>query len=222
MKVGVLFSGGKDSCYSIYLAKEYGYNVSCLITLESNNKESYMFHTPSISKVEFQAKAQGIPIIIKKTAGVKEKELIELEEAIKQAIDQYGVDGIVSGAIESVYQATRIQTTCNKLGIECFNPLWQKDQIEILEDLIKDKFEVIITGVFAYPLDEKWLGKKIDKQFITEITKLSKEYKINPAGEGGEYESLVINCPLFKKRLKITGYDDYGEGNSIRREVLVE
>ncbi|MEK6873616.1 MAG: TIGR00289 family protein, partial [Nanoarchaeota archaeon] len=79
--------------------------------------------------------------------------------------------------------------------------------------------EVVITGVAAYPLDEKWLGKKIDKRFIEQIKELNEKYKINPAGEGGEFESFVLNCPLFKRKLKIESWKDYGEKNNWRREL---
>jgi uncharacterized protein (TIGR00290 family) len=124
----------------------------------------------------------------------------------------------VTGAVESVYQASRVQNICNKLGIECFNPLWQKNQIEILEDLVKNKFEVLISGVAAYPLDKKWIGRKIDKKFIKEIKILSEKYKINPAGEGGEFESLVVNCSLFKRKLNVELKNVFGDGNAWRGE----
>ncbi|MFA5173934.1 MAG: diphthine--ammonia ligase [Candidatus Pacearchaeota archaeon] len=219
MKLAVLFSGGKDSCYATYLAKGYGHELACLISVYSENKESFMFHTPSIDKTEKQAVAMNLPLIIVKTKGEKEKELIDLEKAIKQAIKKYKIQGIVTGAVESVYQASRIQKICNKLKIECFNPLWQKNQIELLNELIKHKFEVIIVGVFAYPFDNRWLGRKIDKGFIQDIKKLNEKYRINPAGEGGEFESFVLNCPLFKKKIKIKNSRDFGEKNSWRREL---
>jgi diphthine-ammonia ligase len=223
MKLGVLFSGGKDSCYAAYLAKKYGHEIACLISIESDNKESFMFHTPSISKVEKQAEIMGIPLILQKTSGEKEKELRDLEKAIKIAIKKYKIQGIVSGAVESIYQSTRIQTICNKFKIECFNPLWQKNQIEILEDLIKNKFEVVLVGVFAYPLGPSWLGRKIDEKFIEDIKKLQEKYKINPTGEGGETESFVLNCPLFKRKLKIKSFEDFSTGeNSWRRELEIE
>jgi diphthine-ammonia ligase len=222
MKLGVLFSGGKDSTYAIYLAKKQGYEPVCLISLVSENPHSFMFHTPSISATESQARAMNLPIIIQKTKGKKELELHELKDAIKQAKDKYKIDGIVTGAVESVYQASRIQKICNDLGLECFNPLWQKNQIKLLEDLIKDKFKIIITGVFAYPLDNKWLGRPIDKKFIEEIKLLNEKYKINPAGEGGEFESFVLRCPLFKKELKVKSFEDFKEGeNSWRREIII-
>ncbi|MDP2672589.1 MAG: diphthine--ammonia ligase [Nanoarchaeota archaeon] len=203
MKLGVLFSGGKDSTYSAWLAKEYGYELTCLISIFSENPESYMFHTPSINKTKKQAEVMEIPLIIQKTKGEKEEELKDLEKAIQKAIKKYKIEGIVTGAIQSVYQASRIQKICDKLKIECFNPLWQKNEEEYLAELIKNKFKAIIVGVFAYPLDESFLGREINSEFINELKKINQKYKINLAGEGGEYETFVLNCPLFKKELKI-------------------
>lgn len=222
MKVGVLFSGGKDSCYAAYLLKKEGQEITCLISIFSKNKESYMFHTPSIEKTKKQAEKMGLPLLIKKTEGKKEEELRDLEKAISSAIKRYKIEGIVTGALASKYQSSRIQKICNKLKIKCFNPLWQKDQIELLEELIKNKFEVIIVGVFAYPLDEKWLLKKIDKDFISKVKKLQEKYGLNPAGEGGEFESFVIDCPLFKEKIKINSYKMLGEKNSWKAEIEVE
>ncbi|VVB79202.1 Diphthamide synthase [uncultured archaeon] len=221
MKLGVLFSGGKDSVYAAYLAKKAGHNLSCLITLISKNKESYMFHTPSIEKTKAQAKVMKIPLIEQKTKGEKEKELKDLEKAIKTAIEKYKIEGVVTGAIESVYQASRVQEICNKLNIECFNPLWQKDGEEYLEELLKNKFKIMIVGVFAEPLNENWLGRAIDEKFIKEIKELHKKYKIHIAGEGGEFESFVLNCPLFEKELEVKKFVDSGKGNSWRKEVEV-
>ena len=220
MKLALLLSGGKDSLYSGFIAKKFNHELSCLISIFSENKESYMFHTPSISKVENQAKVMRIPLIIQKTKGKKEDELKDLEKAIKIAIKKYKIEGVVTGAIQSVYQASRIQKICNKLKIWVFNPLWQVDEEEYLNDLVKNKFKVIIIGVFAFPLDKKWLGKEIDKNFIKEIKELNKKYKISQIGEGGEFETFVLNCPLFKKELKIKNYNDFKEGeNSWRREI---
>lgn len=214
MKLAVLFSGGKDSCYAAFLAKKQKYELTCLISIISKNPESFMFHTPTIKMTEKQAEVMNLPIIKQETTGQKEKELIDLERAIKKAMKLYKIEGVITGAVESVYQATRIQKICNRLHIECFNPLWQKNQIEILRDLIDNNFEVIITGVFAYPLDKSWLGKKIDKKFIENIKVLNEKYKINPAGEGGEFETLVIDCPLFKNRITLPKFEFRGEKNS--------
>lgn len=222
MKAGILFSGGKDSTYSAFLAKKAGYELSCLITIFSYNKESYMFHTPSISQVESQAQTMNIPLIIEKTEGKKEDELEDLERAIKKAKEEYEIDTIVTGALHSVYQSSRIQKICNKLNLKCFNPLWHKDEISYLRELIDNNFDVMIIGVFAYPLSQSWLGRKIDEQLVKETEKLKEKYNIHAAGEGGEFETFVLNCPLFKKQLKVKSFKDFKEGeNSWRREVTV-
>ena len=222
MKCAVLFSGGKDSAYAAYLAKKQGYEISCLISIISKNPDSYMFHTPSISKVKKQAEAMDLPLIIQETEGDKEEELIDLENAIKEAKNKYKIESVITGAVESVYQTSRIQRICDKLNLECFNPLWQKDQIELLHDLMKNDFKIVLTGVFAYPLDKTWLGKEINKRFIEETEKLYDKYKINPAGEGGEYESFVLNCPLFAKELKIEDKQISGKKNSWKMEIEVK
>jgi len=219
MKLGVLFSGGKDSCYATYLAKKQGHEISCLISIFSENPESYMFHTPSISQVKAQAKAMNLPLIIQKTKGKKEAELADLKRAIEQAIKKYKIQGVVTGAIASNYQASRIEAICKKLKISCINPLWGKDELEYLNELIENKFKVIITGVFAYPLTKDWLGKEINKEFIEKAIDLNNKHKIHIAGEGGEFETLVINCLLFKKPLEIKSKKISGEGNAWRMEV---
>lgn len=222
MKLGVLFSGGKDSTYAAWLAKKNGYELSCLITIVSENPDSFMFHTPSISKTKKQAASIGIPLILKKTKGEKEVELIDLEEAIAEAKRDFGIQGILTGALGSVYQASRIQRICDKLGLECFNPLWQKDQLELLRDLIRADFRIVLTAVSAYPLTASWLGREINETFVEDVARLNKKYRINPAGEGGEFETFVLDAPgLFKKPLRVRGANFTGEKNSWRMELEV-
>lgn len=196
MKLSVLFSGGKDSTYALYLAKKY-HNISCLITLDSENKDSYMFHTP-INQVEILAKKLKLPLIKQKTQGKKELELKDLKKAISLAIKKYKIQGVVTGAVASTYQASRIQKICSELNINCFNPLWQKDQVELLNELTKNNFKFKIVKVAADGLDKSWINKIIDKDNLSKLIELSRKYKFNPAGEGGEYESEVVSCPLFK------------------------
>jgi len=223
MKLGVLFSGGKDSVYATYLARKSGHEISCLITINSINKESFMFHTPSITKTIKQAEVMKIPISLYETNGEKEKELIDLKDAIKKAKEEFLIEGVVTGAIKSVYQASRIQKICNELDLECFNPLWQKDEELYLEELIQEGFEVILVGVFAYPFDESWIFRKIDSDFVIDINELHKKYKIHVAGEGGEFETFVLNCPMFSRGLKVSWKKVIQEGeNSFRGELEIE
>jgi len=225
MRLGVLFSGGKDSCLALYKSLRF-HEIVCLISLISENKESYMFHVPNIEITRQQAEAIELPLIQKKTKGEKEKELVDLEKAITEAKTAYGLDGIVSGAVRSIYQTTRIQRICRKLQLWCFNPLWLKDEIELLNEIVEEGFEVIISGVFAYPLGKEFLGSKLNRAMIQRLKKLKQEYGINPAGEGGELETTVTDAPFFKKRLEIIGYDvsykDYVGTFNIKDLRLVE
>ena len=139
-----------------------------------------------------------------------------------KAKDKFGIEVIVTGAIKSVYQASRVQKICDELNLECFNPLWNKDELEYLNDLINAKFKVIIIGVAAYPLDKSWLGKEINQTFVEEARKLNREYQIHLAGEGGEFETFVLDCPLFKKPLEVKSFKDFKEGEyTWSREVKV-
>jgi len=202
MRLGVLFSGGKDSTLALHLAAEKE-EVTCLITVVSKNKESYMFHTPNIDVTELQAEALGLPLVSVITEGRKEEELSDLEKAITDAKSRFKIEGIVTGAVESVYQASRIQRICNRLDVFCFNPLWKHDQKVLLETLVDKKFLIIISGIFAYPLDEKWLGIPIDAQVISRLVEFQSQYGISPSGEGGEIETTVLDAPMFKKKIEI-------------------
>jgi diphthine-ammonia ligase len=202
VKLGVLFSGGKDSVFACYRAMEKN-SVACLITLISENEDSYMFHTPNIRRTDLQAEAIGIPLLSWHTEGRKEEELDDLRAAIAAARDRFGIEGVVTGAIESVYQATRVQRICRDIDMWCFNPLWQINQVDYLRLLLSKGFEVIITGVFAYPFDDTWVGAALTEERIQMLGALFNRFKINPSGEGGELETFVVNGPIFQRRIEI-------------------
>ena len=213
MRLGVLFSGGKDSTLALHKAAEKE-EATCLITLISENKESYMLHTPNIEVTALQAAALGLPLIKRVTEGKPEAELKDLEAAIAQAIKDFQIEGVVTGAVESVYQASRIQRICNRLDVWCFNPLWKKNQKALLNEIVAAGFKVIISGVFAYPLDRTWLGKQIDETMIARLVALSKQYSLSPSGEGGEIETTVLDAPLFKKKIEVLDFEVEAKGNS--------
>ncbi|MCD6590911.1 MAG: TIGR00289 family protein [Candidatus Aenigmarchaeota archaeon] len=225
MKLGVLFSGGKDSCFALYRAMQKE-DVTCLISISSKNPESYMFHTPNIHLTRLQADAISLPLVTFETEGEKEKELFDLKKAIEKAMREYKIEGVVSGAVLSVYQSTRIQKICNDLGLWCFNPLWQSDEVEYMKEFISLGFKAVISGVFAYPFDETWLGRNIDKRTLNELIILNKKFRISPIGEGGEFETFVCDGPIFAKKVKIVKafkkYKNYSGIYAIEKAMLVK
>jgi predicted ATP pyrophosphatase (TIGR00289 family) len=225
MRVGVLFSGGKDSSLALYKAKKF-HDVVCLISLISKNPESYMFHIPNIELTKLQAEAIGLPLIQMITKGEKEKELKDLKKALNLAKKKFKIEGAVTGAIRSIYQSSRIQRICKEIDLQCLNPLWSKDQIKLLNELVGKNFKVIISGVFAFPLDKSFLGKIIDKEMVEKLKQFMERYKLNPAGEGGEIETTVIDAPFFNKRIEILDYEISYSNNSgvfkIKNAILID
>ncbi|MEM4245445.1 MAG: TIGR00289 family protein [Candidatus Nanoarchaeia archaeon] len=225
MKVAVLFSGGKDSCLAMLKAMEKN-EVVCLISIVSKNPESYMFHVPNINITKAQAEAIGLPSIQQETEGRKEEELNDLKKAMERAKKEYKIRGVVTGAIRSNYQASRIKKICKELNLKTINPLWGRDQIALLNEIVEKKFTAIISGVFAYPLGRELHGKTINKDIIKKLEEMQKKYEINPAGEGGEIETTVLDAPFFKKKIEVTESEVTYEKNSgvfkIKRIKLIK
>ena len=136
-----------------------------------------MYHTPNIDIVELQSEALEIPLVLVESEGEKEKELDDLKAAILFAVEKHSIEGVVTGAVGSVYQATRVQKICAELGLWCFNPVWQKDQMELLQQTIDLGFLTMISSVAAYPFDETWLGRLIDSECVSQLGMLQQKFK---------------------------------------------
>lgn len=225
MKVAVLFSGGKDSTMAYYKAREDGHEVKYLVSLISDNPASYMFHVANIHITELSAEALGVPLIRKVTKGIKEEELEDLTTVLRD-LKNKGIECIYSGALHSVYQKSRIDSICEELGLKSYAPLWHRDPEEYMKEVIELGFEVIITSVSAEGLDESWLGRKIDSAVLEDIIALNKKYGMHIAFEGGEAETLVLNGPVFNKKIEITESEVIWERDSgyflIKDAVLID
>lgn len=199
MRVAVLFSGGKDSTFALNVALEQGWDVRYLMTIMPQREDSWMFHHPCIELTKLQAEAIGIPHITKTTSGEKEKELEDLVQALKEIGDE--VDAVVSGAVASRYQKDRIDVVCKELGLRSITPLWGKDQLSLVQAEVEAGFDIIFSGVSSAGLDKSWLGRLMDSQTIEDLKDVHRKHGINIAGEGGEYETFVMDGPIFKKRV---------------------
>jgi diphthine-ammonia ligase len=218
MRVAALVTGGKDSVLALYRAQKMGHDVEVLATMIPKRDDSYMFHFPNIHLTELLSRAVEIPLVKAETSGVKEKELDDL----KKLLASLDVEGVVSGAIQSSYQKERIERVCEELGLKSVAPLWHQDPLGIMRELIDLKFKVIIVGVYAYGLDQTWLGREINPETLEKLVELDEKYQISLVGEGGEYESLVLDAPFYKKRIEIveaeTNYEN-GSGVLVVKEA---
>jgi predicted ATP pyrophosphatase (TIGR00289 family) len=169
-----------------------------------------MFHYPNIHLAEFFAEAVGIPLVKGETSGIKESEL----EDLKRILASLQIDGVVTGAIMSRYQKDRIDKICEDLNLESMAPLWRENPRKLLEEIVNLNFEVVIMGVYAYGFDASWLGRKLNQKTINDLAELAKKYQISLVGEGGEYETLVLDAPFFKKRIQLLQTEKIWENHS--------
>ena len=205
MDVAILFSGGKDSTMAVYAALEAKEDVKYLLSIKSKNDESYMFHVPNIHITDLLSQALEIPIMSVETDGVKEEELEDLREAFIN-LKSLGIEAVYTGALYSVYQKSRIERLGSEVGLKIISPYWHVDELEYMRKIVSLGFKVIICGVAAWGLDESWLGRIIDDKTIDELLGLNEKYGINIAFEGGEAETLAIDGPIFKRKIKILKY----------------
>ena len=198
MKLAALISGGKDSAFAIYKAFQEGHVVTDLVTIRPANIDSYMFHSANIHLTELISQSCGIPLTSQISSGEKEKELDDLEKALRCV----KVDGVAVGAIESEYQAKRVKQICDKLGLVMYAPLWHKEPESLLREMIRC-MDIVMVKVAAAGMDESWLGRRFDEKMIVDLKELNRKYRVHMAGEGGEYETLVLYAPFYSKRINL-------------------
>jgi diphthine-ammonia ligase len=199
MRVAVLFSGGKDSTFALKVALDQGWDVKYLVSIVPERDDSWMFHRPCMELTELQAEAIGITHVLKSTSGEKEKELEDLMDALKRIKPE--IDAVVSGAIASRYQKDRVDMVCKEIGLRSIAPLWGKDQYKLVKQQIDADFDTIFVGVSAEGLGKNMLGAMLDSRTLEMLKEAHEKHGINIAGEGGEYETFVIDGPIFKKRV---------------------
>ncbi|MFP4116875.1 MAG: diphthine--ammonia ligase [Candidatus Aenigmatarchaeota archaeon] len=200
MKLAALVSGGKDSLYALKKVAEE-HDIKYLICVEGK-EDSELLHSENLDLVKLQSESMGVPLVWRQGSGEGTEPLREAVEAVSRE-----VEGVVSGALASNYQREKVQSICDEFGLESLTPLWDMDEHELLEQLLDEGFEVLITKVAAQGFDENWLGRKLDKEAIEELGKLEEKYRIHIAGEGGEFETLVVDCPMFGKRIELETTD---------------
>ncbi len=221
MRLASLFSGGKDSTFSIFKMKELGHDVVCLITIQPNTDDSLLFHYPNSGMTKQLGEAMGIPsfrFTLKKTS--KEEEVNSLKRAITKIKSIYDIQGLVHGGISSAFQRDNFQQACSMHDLRIFAPLWGIEPFEYMTDLIDKKFCIKIVGVSTMGLDQNWLGITLDKRSLHELEFLSTKYGFNLTFEGGEAETLIVDCPIFNKRLEINDARIHWDGQRGIFEIL--
>ncbi|XP_037251400.1 diphthine--ammonia ligase isoform X1 [Falco rusticolus] len=221
MRVVALISGGKDSCYNMMQCVAAGHQIVALANLrpaentgQTDELDSYMYQTVGHHAIDLYADALDLPLyrgFIKGTSvntgkvytTCQEDEVEDLYHLMKLVKDKEGVEGVSVGAILSDYQRVRVEDVCRRLNLQPLAYLWRRNQEILLKEMISSNIQAIIIKVAAFGLDpDKHLGKTLD-QMEPHLLELSEKYGVHICGEGGEYETFTLDCPLFKKKIVV-------------------
>lgn len=227
-----LFSGGKDSAWALYRALHDGLSVERLVTVHPTG-DSYLYHVPATELASLAAESIDLPILDVHPADFGadrndvdataqgDRELKPLELALQDLDERLdsGLAGVIAGAVESEYQHSRISAMSDRLGIETFTPLWQRDPREIAAEMLAAGFEITVIRVAAGGLDDSWLGRTLDAEAFAELDELSESHGVHVLGEGGEFETLVTDGPHMDRPIEL----EYGiEWDGTRGTLRIE
>ncbi|TRO52128.1 diphthine--ammonia ligase [Candidatus Bathyarchaeota archaeon] len=195
MKAAALFSGGKDSLYSVQLVEKRGVKVTDLITL----LPTLPWPSPHAENIE----------CLKKIAKAMNKQLTIVDarnkEALPAAIKSLDVEALVAGDINVEEHVTAFEALCNKVGIKLLEPVYGRNTAQLFDEIFGLGYKALITGVKLKELGEEWLGFVISKDTGAEF--LSKIGNVDPLGENGEFHTLVLDCPLYSKIFKVVSVE---------------
>jgi predicted ATP pyrophosphatase (TIGR00289 family) len=162
-----------------------------------------------------------IPQIIDYSSSTKtDDEVLLFKKLMKNAINDFKIDGIVHGGIMSQFQKSQFEIVCNDLHLNLISPLWHQDASKYMTSLLDDDFKIIICSTTTDGLDDGWLGKEITFDNLKSLENLSKKFQFNLNFEGGEAETFVINCPIFEKQVKIIKSKKIWDGYRGRFEIV--
>jgi uncharacterized protein (TIGR00290 family) len=197
MKVIASWSGGKDSCYAYFLAKEQGHQVLSLITMMMSEDKSN-FHMIPTGILDAQAEAIGVPLLKKTTT----PETYEQDfKALLAECKKQGAEGLVTGDIYEVagHEEGWLGRICKETGLTPVKPLWMGDTKKIYLDYIATGLKATVVRTNR-DLSLDWLGRVLDQKFYDDIQKLP---GVDPCGEGGEYHTVITDGPSFTQKVVI-------------------
>ncbi|NWH64036.1 DPH6 ligase, partial [Geococcyx californianus] len=215
------YSGGKDSCYNMMQCVAAGHQIVALANLrpaentgQNDELDSYMYQTVGHHAIDLYADALDLPLyrgFIKGSSvntgrlytTCQEDEVEDLYHLLKLVKDKEEVEGVSVGAILSDYQRVRVEDVCRRLNLQPLAYLWRRNQETLLKEMISSNIQAIIIKVASFGLDpDKHLGKALD-QMEPHLLELYEKYGVHVCGEGGEYETFTLDCPLFKKKIVV-------------------
>ena len=210
MDVAILYSGGKDSTLSIEYALEKKWNIKYLISVKPNRTDCYLFHFATVEQTKNMVDILGIKQVYAACSDADpQKEAI----IVKEIVEQHPVDSVILGGIGlQETQINSIRDALFPLGVDVFATHVGHDHVKLMKEMLIKGYDIIITEVAADGLGMKWLGERLTLDNLEDFVKTAEKYGFHPGGEGGSYNTLVVDGPIFSKRLEILSFDKVMEG----------
>ena len=219
----MLFSGGKDSTFNMMKCVQEGHEIVALANLYPTDGQeeldSYMYQSVGHDAIESIAKCFDLPLFRRPIRGTPKNldyeyvptEADEVEDLfllLKELKERFpDAEGVSSGAIHSTYQKNRVEEICARLGMQSIAYLWGREQAALLDEMIASGLHAVLIKTAVVGLGRVDLGKSL-AEMRDKLFALKEKFQINVCGEGGEFESLTLDCPLFKKfRMEIEEAD---------------
>ncbi|KAI8971646.1 ATP-binding domain-containing protein 4 [Mycotypha africana] len=220
MKVVGLVSGGKDSCYNMMQCVAHGHEIVALANLKplsdcgKDELDSFMYQTVGHDVIHLYSQCMDLPLYRQEISGkplnqdmnyeaTDDDETEDLYRLLIEVLKKHpDVKGVSVGAILSNYQRIRVEHVCNRLGLTSLAYLWERDQKELLFEMANAEVNAVLIKIAAIGLKPTHLGKSIAEMYPI-LCKMNEMYDLHICGEGGEYETFTLDCPLFKRRIVV-------------------
>ena len=213
MRCAVMWSGGKDSALAADRARRSGVEIACLVNFYDEATGRVRFHATRAELIAAQAEAIGVPLVARGTSWPG------FETAFRETLgnlSREGVDGIIFGDIHLADVRAWYEERVHAARLRHIEPLWGEEPRDLLAEFVGSGGRAVITCCESDKLDESWLGRIIDEQFVRDIASV----RIDPCGENGEYHSFTFAGPLFREPVHYALGERRSDGRFAQLDVV--
>ncbi len=193
------WSGGKDSSFCLHqVLLENKYEVVYLLTTMNAEFKRISMHGVREELLDAQSNSIGIPQLkVWIYEATNEGYERQMEAMLLQAKSE-GIEYVIFGDIFLEDLRVYRENNLAKVGMKAVFPLWKRDTTELIHDFIRQGFKTVTCCINDAHLDESWVGKEIDENFIMDLPA-----SVDPCGENGEYHTYCYAGPIFQKKIDI-------------------
>ena len=215
MKAISLWSGGKDSCFACYKAKQQGYQIISVVNFTDSDGVNSVSHGLSADIIQRQAGLIDIPLLQKTMPKKGYKDAFKV--LIEELKAKEGIEGIIFGDIYLQEHRDWIDKVCDELKVEAILPIWVKDTEKLVNEIIDSGFKSIVVSANKDILGEEWLGREVDDRFIRDLKSIG---NIDLCGEKGEFHTFVYDGPIFREKIRFNKGEKRLQNNRWFLEIL--